>query len=55
MDFQLQRTSKEARRCCKKKEMKKEKTGSEISITESVNSGSGPEYQINIPLGWAPW
>ena len=31
------------------------KRGSESSSTDSVNSGSGPDYQICIPLGWAPW
>jgi hypothetical protein len=25
------------------------------SSTDIVNSGSGPDYQICIPLGWAPW
>ena len=31
------------------------KRGSGRSSTDSVNSGSGPDYQIYIPLGWAPW
>jgi hypothetical protein len=26
--------------------------GSGNSSTDSVNSGSGPDYQICIPLGW---
>jgi hypothetical protein len=39
----------------KRKEVKKEEAGSENSSTDSVNSGSRPDYQICIPLGWAPW
>jgi hypothetical protein len=31
------------------------KRGSGRSSTDSINSGSGPDYQIYIPLGWAPW
>jgi hypothetical protein len=31
------------------------KRGSGRSSTDSVNSGSGPDYQIYILLGWAPW
>jgi hypothetical protein len=37
---------------CRKKEQE-EGTGN--SSTGSVNSRSGPDYQICIPLGWAPW
>jgi hypothetical protein len=38
-----------------RKEMKEEETGSGNPSTDSVHSGSGPGYQICIPLGWAPW
>jgi hypothetical protein len=38
-----------------KTEEKKKEEGSGNSSTDSVNSGSGPDYQIYIPLGWAPW
>jgi hypothetical protein len=38
-----------------RKEVKEEVSGSGNSSTDSVNSGSGPDYQIYIPLGWAPW
>jgi hypothetical protein len=34
---------------------KKDGAVSENSITVSVNYGSVPDYQIYIPLGWAPW
>jgi hypothetical protein len=37
------------------KVLKEEKIGSAKLSTESVHSGSGPDYQIYIPLGWAPW
>jgi hypothetical protein len=37
------------------KELKKEDSGSGKSSTESVNSGSGPDYKICIMLGWTPW
>jgi hypothetical protein len=44
------------RKSRKKKEKKKrQEEGSGISNTDSVNSGSEPDYQIYIPLGWAPW
>jgi hypothetical protein len=33
---------------------KEEQAGSGNSSTDNVNSGSGPDYQIYIPLGWAP-
>jgi hypothetical protein len=33
--------------------MKEEEAGSGNSSTDSVNSGSRPDYQICIPLGWA--
>jgi hypothetical protein len=39
----------------RKKELKEEDTGIGKSSTDSVDSGSGPNYQICIPLGWAPW
>jgi hypothetical protein len=38
-----------------RKEMKEKEAGSANSSTVSVNSRSGPDYQICIPLGWAPW
>jgi hypothetical protein len=40
-----------------RKDVKKEgaEEGSGNSSTDSVNSASGPDYQICIPLGWAPW
>jgi hypothetical protein len=37
------------------KEEKRQEDGSRNSSTDSVNSGSGSDYQIYIPLGWAPW
>jgi hypothetical protein len=39
----------------RRKELKEEYAGSGKSSTDSVNSGSGPDYQMYIPLGWAPW
>jgi hypothetical protein len=53
----LQRISKEAKICCREEGTKqKEKgLGSGNSSTDSVNYGSGPDYQIYIPLGWTPW
>jgi hypothetical protein len=36
------------------KEEKGQEKVSGISSTDSVNSESGPDYQICIPLGWAP-
>jgi hypothetical protein len=39
----------------RRKEVKEEDAGSGNSSTDSVNSGSGLDYQIYIPLGWAPW
>jgi hypothetical protein len=39
----------------RRKELKEEETGSGKSSTDSLNSGSGPDYQIYISLGWAPW
>jgi hypothetical protein len=39
-------------RKCRKKDQKE---GSGISSTDSLNSGSGPDYQICLPLGWALW
>jgi hypothetical protein len=41
-----------------RKEVKEEKGQEEESgnsSIDSVNSGSGPDYQICISLGWAPW
>jgi hypothetical protein len=38
-----------------RKEVKEEETGSGSSSTDSVNCGSGPDYHIYKPLGWAPW
>jgi hypothetical protein len=37
------------------REVKEEEAGIGKSSTDSVISGSGPDYQICIPLGWAPW
>jgi hypothetical protein len=37
----------------RRKEVQEEGSGN--SSTDSVNSGSGPDYQICIPFGWAPW
>jgi hypothetical protein len=40
------------------KEVKGEKgqeEGNGNSSTDSFDSGSGSDYQICIPLGWAPW
>jgi hypothetical protein len=40
-----------------RKEVKEEEQEEGIgnSSTDSVNSGSQPDYQICIPLAWAPW
>jgi hypothetical protein len=40
-----------------RKEVKEEEeeAGSGNSSTDSTNCGSGPDYQIYILLGWAPW
>jgi hypothetical protein len=39
-----------------RKNIKKEKdSGSGNSSTDCLNPGSGSDYQICIPLGWAPW
>jgi hypothetical protein len=38
-----------------KSRKKKQEEGSGNSSTDSVNSGSGPDFQICIPLGWASW
>jgi hypothetical protein len=38
-----------------RKEVREEQAGNANSSTDSVNSGSGPDYQIYIPHGWAPW
>jgi hypothetical protein len=50
--FQLQRTAK--KEVDVEKKLKK-KTGNENSSTDSVNSGSGLDYQICILLGWDSW
>jgi hypothetical protein len=47
--------SKKQEDITRRKESKEEETGSGNSNTDSVNSGSGPDRQIYIPLGWAPW
>jgi hypothetical protein len=39
----------------RRKKVKEDKAGSRNSSTDSVNSGSGPDYQIYRPLGWVPW
>jgi hypothetical protein len=39
----------------RRKEVIEEEAGSGDSSTDSVNSGSGTDYQICIPLGWALW
>jgi hypothetical protein len=36
-----------------RKKLKQEKAGRGNSSTDSVNSGSGPDYLICRPLGWA--
>jgi hypothetical protein len=36
-----------------RKEGNKEEAESTNSRTDSVNFGSGPNYQIKIPIGWA--
>jgi hypothetical protein len=35
--------------------VKGEDSGSEKSSTDIIDSGSGPDYQIYIQFGWAPW
>jgi hypothetical protein len=35
--------------------VKEKEAGSGNFITNKVNSGSGPDYQIYIALGWDPW
>jgi hypothetical protein len=37
----------------KNQEAGREEVGDQAQTT--VKSGSGPDYQIYIPLGWAPW
>jgi hypothetical protein len=39
----------------RRKKVKEVEAGSGNSSTDSVESGSGPDYQICLPLGWAPW
>jgi hypothetical protein len=36
-----------------RKEVKEEEAGSGNSSTDSVNSGSGSDYQMYTPFGWA--
>jgi hypothetical protein len=41
-----------------RKEVKEEGAGRrkwKLKNRQCVNSGSGPDYQIYIPLRWAPW
>jgi hypothetical protein len=38
----------------RRKEVKEDEAGSGNSSTESVKSGSGPYYQICMPLGQVP-
>jgi ribosomal protein S6 len=47
----LQRTAKKQEDVARRKAVKEEEEGSENSSTKSVNSGSGPYYQIFITLG----
>jgi hypothetical protein len=46
---------KEEEDFARRNEVKEEEAGSGNLSTDSVNSGSGPDYQFYIPLGWAPW
>jgi hypothetical protein len=39
----------------RRKEVKEEEEGSGNSSIDSVKSGSVPDYQICITLGWSPW
>jgi hypothetical protein len=34
---------------------RKKKVETQAQTVQGVNSESGPDYQICIPLGWAPW
>jgi hypothetical protein len=47
--------SKKQEDVAREKELKEEEVGSAKSSTDSVNSGSGSDYQIYTPLGCAPW
>jgi hypothetical protein len=47
----LQGGRKSRKKKKKKKKKKRQEEGSGISNTDSVNSGSGPDYQIYTPLG----
>jgi hypothetical protein len=52
----LQRIAKEKRRCCKEEDIegvrvRKKEVETQAQTVEVVNSGSGPDYQIYIPLG----
>jgi hypothetical protein len=41
-----------------RKELREEEAGRRRRNSQTiltVNSGSGPDYQIYIPPGWAPW
>jgi hypothetical protein len=50
----LQIKPKEVEDVERRKGIKEEEAGNEDSNTYSVKSGSRTEYQICIPLGWAP-
>jgi hypothetical protein len=39
----------------RRKEVKEEEAGNGSYSTDSVESGSGPDYQICALLGWVPW
>jgi hypothetical protein len=39
----------------RRNEVKEEEQVNGNSRTDNVNSGSGPDYQMYIPLGWSPW
>jgi hypothetical protein len=38
-----------------RRKVQQKEARSGYSRTDSVNSGSAPDYQIYTPLGWAPW
>jgi hypothetical protein len=39
----------------RRKGVKQQEAGSRNSSTDIVNTGSGPDHQIYLPLGWALW
>jgi hypothetical protein len=49
----LHRTAKLGKLCCKEESIKVKEAGKVNSSTESVNSGSRPDYQIYVQLGLA--